>query len=107
MKTFLTFAVLALMTVPAFATHGVSRFQARQIKQGQRAALNVAKKQQLRDHHNNAQNIVFVPVRVHDNRAQFNAGHCDNGALQLNNGHWHNGALQFNAGHSCSQFFVK
>lgn len=101
MKFALSILLLAASCVPAFATHGVSRFQARQIRQGQRAALNAAL------HHNKVQAVivphvqqVVVPQAVIAQPfygvQQFVA------PQQLNS--CHNGALQFNAG-GCSQLF--
>lgn len=89
-KVVIAVALVLLCAAPSFAT---GRFAARQIRQGQRAQVRVAHRQNVQavvvGHHAQqlqlVQPVYAAPVQQLVVPQQLNGG-CNNGALQLNNG---------------------
>ena len=90
MKYALSLILILSLAAPSFAT---GRFAARQIRQGQRAQVRVAQRQNVQavvvGHHVQqlqlVQPVYAAPVQQLVIPQQLNGG-CNNGALQLNNG---------------------
>lgn len=81
---YLAILIALLFASPSLAFHG---FNARQIRQGQRAQQRQNfKLQQLNNHHHVQQQLIAVPVYQQQFIAPQQFNRCQPGTLQLNSG---------------------